>query len=1756
MIVPQTAQGGGKVANGGALVNSVQDSRDFCLLSVTMEPRSKGGLDNYNLGTHDTGLGWKRNSSEGSISSMDSLPCGETIFSPSDVPQSVFRPTRMGLSESDDESGVDHSQEESLQRKSKRSAVGVPMQPQPAISHSVDEGDPKASFATIRPGSVGFIGSNPTRSYSSAHLDHFFECLGSQAVLVPRRHTLSKLGNGSSSSSYKTLMDAGSIPNFRNEFESHVGTCSVGMGSAAPDHSSSPSDDGKDFPPSRVKFMCSFGGRILPRPFDHQLRYVGGQTRIIAVNRDITYNELKNKMREVYNQSLAFKYQLPDEDLDALVSVSSEEDLEIMMEEYDKLTMADGNSRLRVFLFTSEAESTPFDFDSLGDLRNTEQRFVDAVNGIPESSSSRRLSEGVYGASPGSSDLLGLDVSEPSWGLARGPDSVPVAMLATHHDPAMVHRVPVAHPVSALTGNHNHRSNAPSAPSSAPSSPPLLPRTLHGKITLMGEHHHQFQYHPETQRAGQHFTGVAKEVSHQENESYGGSGTSSGSQHDMHYRSTDSRRGPESPPKKYIDGLHQDHPVSVEQRRLSGTKMPRVGSHGKLARLSEHSELAPPSRVDSHQISDMQMGPGEAQRLFPQAPLPQPLWPPHVLDQQQDSYRRSDLHQAAGAQPSASGQQQQGYQPQQQIPHLFRSGHPQSGGNNEGIYRQGEQQPPSQPQPYQEDMLHNSSYIPRSVSSHALAPGLAGSQSNHVGSAPSSPRPNFRELPPTRHPQMQHQWTFNGTGYADQFSRRVLNYGDQPSRSFRPSSSPPRHREHIPHNEERLHRQAQQLPEVHHHEQVPAPGQLLFESNPVPQPQYDLLSRPQVPQYKGHNPFQEKVVPLQDHQELSETRRHGLQQGKESQMLSSKQHLHSMLQPQRPDYQEPLLQPVEQLSIHSRYQDGQERAGDWVLQDRVMMHALEDEESRRKVLGKVRQDEIEEEVSSEAGPLQQMYPGFHLPDDEDLITPGDYSTGNRRNERLDNAFHFRQQSLGTWGGYGSPKPRITLPETSHVPQYGNRPVDSEFLAAGGHRVDGNGQELRAAPQFEINSHQQTSSFQTASGQNRVLEERLVQPAFNPITHPQQKHKMHDVLNSDMRWVGSEDVGTEPCFPPRDRVYDDHLQAPPIVAPGRISGKLSRPSSSASIPSILEEPINESLHFAGSYGTQAQGSGYLDAPHPVKPVENVLYSMAFTPVSNVSYGLDPAVGASAGILNSNVDGAAYSEYHKTGGILNSNVEGTAYPEYHKTVTDDGVPQIKTTSTQIPSAEGENSRSTSSTPAGSEFSRSDSDEGFVGQSTVDQRTVRMVVDALDLDRTGSIALTALNSNPEKHQDRNLADNNPVIASGDAEAVWPLDSAPTLAAGLWERKLDEAGMAEETFERHITSDGTTLEELTADDHEDLDIATDRKTHEEARPGCDDKVDEDKDNSTGLGSDPAAKAIARGLQTIKNADLEELRELGSGTFGTVYHGKWRGTDVAIKRIKASCFAGRPSEQERLIEDFWREACNLGHLHHPNVVAFYGVVADGPGGTLATVTEYMVNGSLKQVLQKKDRTIDRRKRILIAMDAAFGMEYLHGKNIVHFDLKCENLLVNMRDPHRPICKVGDLGLSKVKHQTMVSGGVRGTLPWMAPELLNGNSSLVTEKVDVFSFGIVMWELLTGEEPYDKMHYGAIIGGIVNNTLRPPVPSWCDPAWRSYRRPLGFNIHFCHPRWVEGVRHGMEKFEVPAEAFRKLNLGCVSTVKA
>ncbi|GAA0163842.1 non-receptor serine/threonine protein kinase [Lithospermum erythrorhizon] len=176
-----------------------------------------------------------------------------------------------------------------------------------------------------------------------------------------------------------------------------------------------------------------------------------------------------------------------------------------------------------------------------------------------------------------------------------------------------------------------------------------------------------------------------------------------------------------------------------------------------------------------------------------------------------------------------------------------------------------------------------------------------------------------------------------------------------------------------------------------------------------------------------------------------------------------------------------------------------------------------------------------------------------------------------------------------------------------------------------------------------------------------------------------------------------------------------------------------------------------------------------------------------------------------------------------------------------------------------------------------------------------------------------------------------------------------------------------------------------------------------------------------------------------------------------------------------------------------------------------------------------MVNGSLKQVLQRRDRTIDRRKRVIIARDAASGMEYLHDNNIFHFDLKSHNLLVNMRDPLRPVCKIGDLGLSKIKQRSIVSGGFRGTLPWMAPELFDPKS-MVTEKVDVYSFAIVMWELLTGETPYANMRSKEIIAGMMKGDLRPEIPSWCDPVWRSLMERCWSSDPVTRPSFIDIVK--------------------------
>ncbi|XP_041014087.1 uncharacterized protein LOC121257215 [Juglans microcarpa x Juglans regia] len=133
-------------------------------------------------------------------------------------------------------------------------------------------------------------------------------------------------------------------------------------------------------PKNRVKFLCSHGGRILPRPTDGQLKYVGGETRVIAIPRDISFSELMKKVVAVFDVDTILKYQALPEDLDALVSVRSDEDLKHMLEEYDRHE-SEATPRLRTFLFPSN----PIMVDNQAtypEPHALEQRYVDAINGI------------------------------------------------------------------------------------------------------------------------------------------------------------------------------------------------------------------------------------------------------------------------------------------------------------------------------------------------------------------------------------------------------------------------------------------------------------------------------------------------------------------------------------------------------------------------------------------------------------------------------------------------------------------------------------------------------------------------------------------------------------------------------------------------------------------------------------------------------------------------------------------------------------------------------------------------------------------------------------------------------------------------------------------------------------------------------------------------------------------------------------------------------------------------------------------------------------------------------------------------------------------------------------------------------------------------------------------------------------------------------------------------------------------------------
>eukprot|EP01100_Stratorugosa_tubuloviscum_P006059 TRINITY_DN2636_c2_g1_i1.p1 TRINITY_DN2636_c2_g1~~TRINITY_DN2636_c2_g1_i1.p1 ORF type:complete len:553 (-),score=254.25 TRINITY_DN2636_c2_g1_i1:76-1734(-) len=226
----------------------------------------------------------------------------------------------------------------------------------------------------------------------------------------------------------------------------------------------------------------------------------------------------------------------------------------------------------------------------------------------------------------------------------------------------------------------------------------------------------------------------------------------------------------------------------------------------------------------------------------------------------------------------------------------------------------------------------------------------------------------------------------------------------------------------------------------------------------------------------------------------------------------------------------------------------------------------------------------------------------------------------------------------------------------------------------------------------------------------------------------------------------------------------------------------------------------------------------------------------------------------------------------------------------------------------------------------------------------------------------------------------------------------------------------------------------------------------------------------------------------------------LGSGSFGAVYKGTCRQHEVAIKVLFNQDYA------LETIETFKREIEIMSKLNHPHIVLYMGACT--VSGNLKIVTELLPNGDVERLLAKHQVKLSLCFRMKMALEAALGVNWLHRSNppIIHRDLKTSNLLLD-ENYHVKIC---DFGLSQVKNTTHIEDqeGAKGTPLWMAPEVLTGKP--FNEKADVYSFGIILWELLTRQEPFLEFEdLYTFRQAVCNNHVRPIIPADTNPALKN-----------------------------------------------
>eukprot|EP00891_Asterochloris_glomerata_P000437 jgi/Astpho2/437/fgenesh1_pm.00011_%23_16_t len=228
-----------------------------------------------------------------------------------------------------------------------------------------------------------------------------------------------------------------------------------------------------------------------------------------------------------------------------------------------------------------------------------------------------------------------------------------------------------------------------------------------------------------------------------------------------------------------------------------------------------------------------------------------------------------------------------------------------------------------------------------------------------------------------------------------------------------------------------------------------------------------------------------------------------------------------------------------------------------------------------------------------------------------------------------------------------------------------------------------------------------------------------------------------------------------------------------------------------------------------------------------------------------------------------------------------------------------------------------------------------------------------------------------------------------------------------------------------------------------------------------------------------------------VDPAEIQFHEKIASGAFGDLYRGTYCGQDVAIKIVR------NVQNDTAQFQEFLQEVAIMRKVRHRNVVQFIGACTQKPN--LCIVFEFMAGGSIFDHMRKGNQ-LKLIAVLKVGTEVCRGMDYLHKRKIVHRDLKAANLLMD----DSGIVKIADFGVARVMDTLGVMTAETGTYRWMAPEVIE--HAPYKEKADVFSFGIVLWELLTGRVPYSEMTPLQAAVGVVQKGLRPQIPPNTPPA--------------------------------------------------